>query len=139
MPVALGKQNRVAPADDQRRAGVGTAADAIFDERIEDPGTEPCGRRGALQGDEQQPYDHTPGIRRPQATQPPPAPIRCCRITYAWRSISNSPQSGHHVCSQRPTWPGRLPAHTNLTPAAALISHARSSVSDDVLSGSVMR
>ena len=70
MSVALGEQNRVPPTDDQRRAGVGAAADASLDERIEDP--------RALQGDEQQPYDHTPGIRRPQATQSPPTPIRCC-------------------------------------------------------------
>ena len=71
MSVALGEQNRVPPTDDQRRGAYPGAADASLDERIEDP-------RALQQGDEQQPYDHTPGIRRPQATQSPPTPIRCC-------------------------------------------------------------
>ncbi len=82
MPVAVGEQDRVAPPDDQRRAWVGSPADPSFDEGIEDPRAKRRTRAGALQGEKQQPYDHTPGIRRPQAKQAPSAPIRCCRITY---------------------------------------------------------
>src|SRR5256886_1788731 len=81
VPIALGEQYRVAPPDDQGCAGVGSPADAVLDRRIEGTCSERR-RTGALQGQEQQPYDHTPGIRRPHAKQPPSGPIRCCLITY---------------------------------------------------------
>src|SRR6266571_7464919 len=141
--VALREQDRVVSPDDEHGAGIDTLVDPGRHQWVECGGIKPARLGPSFQSTQyrkqkQQSYDQMPGIRRLQEGQRPSAPMRCCLMTYPYRSISMSPQSGQYVFSQRPTRPGKFPAYTNRNPARAPISHARSSVAAGVLSGSVI-